>query len=599
LRVNKYYFVSLLIILPVIFIISCLNEPEYLTIKKTEIPRPVDLNIGQNDAFSLTLSWLISTESLALITAFKIERFALDNQLTITNSEFSTFIHDMPNAEQILLRKDELSFYLNSAQDTIVYTHIDTGSTFNAYNYYRVTALSDEIISYSYFTDKGTIFELGDPQSFQVFQLNDSQLQLSWNVEEYADGYKLFRYDSLLHIDTSFMTSDTFYVDSSFNPQIISNGIDISYLTEGLTPNELYNYSIWAFSDSGSQRRYSRTGSTLENISLNLLRPKIKRTRAQNSHTTRIYIESSTLDAHIDTIIVYEYDLTLENWGVLDTGLVSTMNHIIDKDLESCHVVDIHNVGESKFIILAKGETNGAFSNDTLGGVFPFHNYELIEGGYFGTTSQWIDLFYLSSIEYVEQFAFINKSINNELLSDGQNFPSDSISWVDAVLLCDQFSLATGYNIRLPSELEWEYAALKDVFSDDNSWQFDYPWGSNVVSGEHANYINSGDLWDNSLTPVAYYNGENGTYDNSSSFGVYDLAGNVLEWCGSGSQMADMNTIDMGDSSITGDQFRELRGGGYWHEAELLKSNIPDDFRYNGELAVLGLGFRILIEESE
>jgi len=275
------------------------------------------------------------------------------------------------------------------------------------------------------------------------------------------------------------------------------------------------------------------------------------------------------------------------------------MKAMIDKDLERCHVIDIPNSSESIFTILAKGKINALFSNDTIGDVFPFHNYERIEGGYFGTTSQWIDSFYLSSIEYVAQVALIDKSISNEILTETQIFPSDSISWVEAVMLCDQFSQTTGYEIRLPSELEWEYAALKDVFSDNNSWLFDYPWGSNMISGEYANYMNSGDLWDNSLTPVGHYNGKDGTYDNSSSFGVYDLAGNVLEWCGSGSRATDMNSIELSDSSIIGDPIRDLRGGGYWHEVGLLKSNLPEEFKYSGNLAALGLGFRVLIQESD
>jgi hypothetical protein len=586
------------IVLATTILLSCLNEPEYITTKKTEIPKPVYLKIDQTDAFSLTVSWLISTDSQSLITSFQIETFALDSQITLTNDDFSDLMYDIPNARQIIVSEDKLPFRLNSTQDTIEYSYIDSG-LFNNTNYYRVTVFSDDLAAYSYYTDEGIPFEIGVPEVFQVLQLNDFQLYLSWNIETFADGYELFRYDSLDQLDTSFTVADTFYIDSSFTPVIIFNGIDINHSAHGLMPNALYHYSIWPFSDKGSQRRYSRAGSTLENISLNLQRPKIKWTRPQNSHTTRIYIESSSLDTYIDTIIVYKYDLALENWGVIDTGIVSTMNHMIDKDLESCHVVDIQNVAESKFIVLAKGEINGAFSNQILGNVFPFHNYELIEGGFLEATSQWIDSFYLSSIEYVEDFAFIDTSLTNPLLSEERIFPTDSISWVDAVVLCDQFSITTGYEIRLPSEPEWEYAALKNVFSDNNSWEYDFPWGSNVISGEFANFINSGDFWDNSLTPVTYYNGKNGTYDNSSSFGVYDLAGNILEWCGSGSHIVDLSSIDLSEGRIIGDPVRDLRGGGYWHEAELLKSNLAGEFRYNGELAALGLGFRILIEESE
>ncbi len=47
---------------------------------------------------------------------------------------------------------------------------------------------------------------------------------------------------------------------------------------------------------------------------------------------------------------------------------------------------------------------------------------------------------------------------------------------------------------------------------------------------DKANYMYSGDPWDNATTPVGYYNGNNETIDCQSPYGAYDLAGNVGEW---------------------------------------------------------------------
>lgn len=89
---------------------------------------------------------------------------------------------------------------------------------------------------------------------------------------------------------------------------------------------------------------------------------------------------------------------------------------------------------------------------------------------------------------------------------------------------------ANGY--RLPTEVEWELASrggLKEKF---------YPWGDDFLDGMLANYWKSGDPFDNGTTPVGYYDGHqviqgstNGVLDMANGFGLYDMAGNVAEWC--------------------------------------------------------------------
>ncbi len=97
---------------------------------------------------------------------------------------------------------------------------------------------------------------------------------------------------------------------------------------------------------------------------------------------------------------------------------------------------------------------------------------------------------------------------------DFDDHPVVHVSWFGAN------AYAMHYNLKLPSEHEWEKSAR-------GLTGFDYPWGDTIVS-ENANYWNSNDPWESGTTIVGFYNGENGTLESASPYGVYDLSGNVM-----------------------------------------------------------------------
>ena len=71
-----------------------------------------------------------------------------------------------------------------------------------------------------------------------------------------------------------------------------------------------------------------------------------------------------------------------------------------------------------------------------------------------------------------------------------------------------------------------------------------YPWGSSI-DGSIANYKLSGDPFDDATTPVGYFNGKQeivyrfnslggerqNPKDRTNAYGLYDVIGNVSEWC--------------------------------------------------------------------
>jgi len=93
--------------------------------------------------------------------------------------------------------------------------------------------------------------------------------------------------------------------------------------------------------------------------------------------------------------------------------------------------------------------------------------------------------------------------------------PVINVSWYDAVEYTKWLTEQTGYQYRMPSEREWEYAAAAGQ-------ETTYWWGYKLEKGK-ANCGVCGSQWDGKQTaPVGSF--------PPNPFGIHDTIGNVLEW---------------------------------------------------------------------
>ncbi len=155
------------------------------------------------------------------------------------------------------------------------------------------------------------------------------------------------------------------------------------------------------------------------------------------------------------------------------------------------------------------------------------------------------------------------------------NRPVINISWDDAVAYTRWLSEQTGHRYRLPSEAEWEYAAAAGTSTF-------YAWGNN--GGEnHAVCFNCGSRWDARQTaPVGSF--------AANAFGLYDMAGNVLEWVADCRHDSYQDASGDGGVWAGGDCARHMaRGGAYDSPVDNLRTQSRPYFATGTRLNNLGL----------
>ncbi|MBD2269256.1 SUMF1/EgtB/PvdO family nonheme iron enzyme [Anabaena sp. FACHB-1391] len=172
---------------------------------------------------------------------------------------------------------------------------------------------------------------------------------------------------------------------------------------------------------------------------------------------------------------------------------------------------------------------------------------------------------------------------NNPSFLKGSNRPVERVNWNNAVKFCELLSERTGKTYRLPSEAEWEYACRAGTTTP-------FYFGETIttdLANYHGNYT--------------YASAPRGEYRKQTTdvgpfppnaFGLYDMHGNVWEWC-LDDWVNSYNNAPTNGSAVTRLSAKKLlRGGSWFFNPGHCRSAYRDDYNlaYSNDF----IGFRVV-----
>lgn len=166
----------------------------------------------------------------------------------------------------------------------------------------------------------------------------------------------------------------------------------------------------------------------------------------------------------------------------------------------------------------------------------------------------------------------------------GSHRPAENVSWDDAIKFCGQLRQKTGRDYRLPSEAEWEYACRAGTTTP-------FFFGETIISS----LVNYDARTVYGLEPEGEYRQE--TTDVGlfppNAFGLYDMHGNVWEWCADHWHENYQDAPADGSAWLDKDDcsFRLIRGGSWNDVPQLCRSACRK--KSDLENRYINLGFRV------
>lgn len=215
-------------------------------------------------------------------------------------------------------------------------------------------------------------------------------------------------------------------------------------------------------------------------------------------------------------------------------------------------LLDMVYIPSGRFLMGAPDDEPEAFKNEK-----PQHLVSISEF--------WMGKFPITQAQY--------KAImgNNPSHFMGNDRPVEQVSWHDVVKFCKRLSAKTGKLYRLPSEAEWEYACRAGTTTPFHFGQ--------TLTDQLANY-DARKIYNNS--PIGQSRWETikvGSFP-ANAFGLYDMHGNVWEWCADHYQYTYGGLPTDGSVYITKDSSRSrvLRGGSWVNAPRNCRSAVRNSY---------------------
>lgn len=206
-------------------------------------------------------------------------------------------------------------------------------------------------------------------------------------------------------------------------------------------------------------------------------------------------------------------------------------------------------------------------------------------GKYEITTRQYC--IFLNAVEDPEGLGYILIFDGSTYMKKGERFiprpgcenkPAYPVSWVGAAAFCSMLSEGTGKRYVMPTEAQWEKAARGGPALKK------YPWGDEPPEGK-ANFGHKNGKEYELLTPVGNF--------SPNAYGIYDMAGNVMEWCDDWYEKeVELKIL----SNPLGPDFgteKVLKGGNLFSAGEYIKIGL----RYKNPPWYKSAGFRLVREQ--
>jgi len=197
----------------------------------------------------------------------------------------------------------------------------------------------------------------------------------------------------------------------------------------------------------------------------------------------------------------------------------------------------------------------------------------------------WMGQFEVTQAEYQALIGL------NPSAFQGATRPVERVTWFEARAYCAALSaqqaglgnIPPGYDYRLPTEAEWEYACRAGTTTEFHSGSGLFCNQAQIYSSLHTIPNVQCPNWAGSTVSVGSY--------APNAFGLFDMHGNVFEWCLD--SYAPYTSAHVTDPFVTGGPRRVLRGGGWDVASDRCRSAVRGDYPANG--GDFDFGFRVVL----